>query len=323
MNPPCIYLLGPFRVESDQLSENGLHARKVQELLAYLLLNHGRVQRREELAEALWSDGDASQFRKYLRQSLWRLHVAFNPAEDSKVPLLLTTPETVSINPACQIWVDMYEFENDYQRTISVPIPEMNDDCAALLRRCIGLYGGDLLEGWYSDWCAFERQRLRNCHLVLLYKLMKYYEQRQRYELCLEVGEAILRYDNACELAHRELMRIRYLMGDRIGALRQYKLCARSLHEELRVRPSELTNMLYEQIKDDLLSLQHAWEGTRVAEDLLSHLQQLEVTITSLRQQIAQLLGAGQVNSGSGYSKARRNVCSSTSCWSRSEHGGG
>src|SRR5918995_459479 len=57
-------------------------------------------------------------------------------------------------------------------------------------------------------------------------------------------GEQVLRHDEASERTHRRLMALRYLSGDRTGAMRQYESCARSLAEELDVDPGPATREL-------------------------------------------------------------------------------
>jgi hypothetical protein len=39
---------------------------------------------------------------------------------------------------------------------------DLNEAQAQLLKDAVNLYCGDLLEGWYQDWCLFERERLQS-----------------------------------------------------------------------------------------------------------------------------------------------------------------
>ncbi len=61
------------------------------------------------------------------------------------------------------------------------------------------LYRGDLLEGWYQEWCLFERERLQNAYMLMLDKLMGYCEAHSEYEQGLVYGDLILRLDHASE----------------------------------------------------------------------------------------------------------------------------
>jgi hypothetical protein len=66
-------------------------------------------------------------------------------------------------------------------------------------------------------------------------------------------GAAILRVDRAHEQAHRRMMRLHALRGDRTAALRQYEQCVAALAEELGVQPTRRTLTLYDRIRADRL----------------------------------------------------------------------
>ena len=114
-------------------------------------------------------------------------------------------------------------------------------------------YKRDLLEGWYQDWCTYERERLQHFYLSMLDKLMDYCEANQKYEDGVLYGDMILRYDHARESTHRRLMNLYYLSGDRTAALRQYERCIAALREELEVEPAFSTRSLKELIAKDQL----------------------------------------------------------------------
>jgi len=88
-------------------------------------------------------------------------------------------------------------------------------------------------------------------NLLLLDKLVQYCEIHQKYETGLAYGWQILRHDHAYERAHRQLMRLYVMSGDRTQALHQYQRCSNALQIELGVEPSARTRQLYEQIQSD------------------------------------------------------------------------
>ncbi len=138
----------------------------------------------------------------------------------------------------------MPDFNNKHAR-------ELNEEDFLSLQQAVDLYQGDLLEGWYQEWCISERERFQAIYLLLLNKLVQYCEIHRKCEIGLVFGEKLLRHDRAYERAHRQMMRLYFLAGDRTGALRQYQRCAVALKEELDVEPSERTVLLYEQIKTE------------------------------------------------------------------------
>jgi DNA-binding SARP family transcriptional activator len=247
-----IYILGRFSVEAEgrpgALAEGG----KVQSLLCYLLVHRDHSHSRELLASRFWDDATTTASKKHLRQALWQLQTALgDQALPAPARVLLVEPDWVRINPEASIWLDTLIFERAYASVQDRPGESFDDVQAEEIRQALALYRGDLLEGCYDDWCLYERERLQNMMLMLLDKLMGHCEARHRYELGIEYGERILRYDHASERTYRRLMRLHYLNGDRTAALRQYERCRHALRAELSLDPAAPTTRLHEQIRAD------------------------------------------------------------------------
>ena len=242
-----IRTFGKFSVQGEGESFAGLHAGKVLELFCYLLLQRERFHSRESLATLLWGDFTTAQSRKYLRQALWQLQAVL--VEISHSGLLEVTRDAVCFNLKSGAWLDVAVFEDAYLQAKGVRGVDLNEGQAQRLKEAVSLYHGDLLEGWYQDWCLFERERLQNIYMCLLEKLMRYCGKNGEYEAGLEFGERILRLDRAHESSHQEMMRLHSLAGDRVGAIRQYQRCEAALWEELRVKPSLRTTQLLGQIR--------------------------------------------------------------------------
>ncbi len=297
-----IDLFGTFDVRSNGQHVAGLEMRKAQELLAFLLLQRSRTYTREYLAEMLWDQRASSQSRKYLRQTLWHVQSALAGNYPNDAPLLLVEGEVVSINHACQLRLDVAEFEAAYGQAQGVAGSELDQQRAAQLRSAVALYRGDLLLGCYEDWCLFERERLQNMYLAMLDKLIDCCQAHGQYELGLDYGATILRYDRARERTHRRMMRLYYLAGDRTSALRQYDQLARALREELDVEPSHSSVALRDQIRADSIdggappsagssaSLKPRHNG--VPADPRLHLRRLQARLMTMQRQIKQEIEA-------------------------------
>lgn len=254
MNLLRISLFGKFHVRYGEQVLAGLDARKAQELFCYLLLYRDRPHPRETLAGLLWSDSPTAQSKKYLRQALWRLQTSLeSQIEPVNGHVLLVEPDWVRFNPEADFWLDVAVFEQAFALVRGTPGQELDAEAVQTLQDAVQLYQGDLLEGWYQDWCLYERERLQNTYLAMLDKLMGYYEAHHECEAGLVYGARILRCDRARERTHRRLMRLYYLAGNRTAALRQYERCAATLDEELGVKPAKRTVALYEQIRADQL----------------------------------------------------------------------
>ena len=145
---------------------------------------------------------------------------------------------------------------------------------------------GEFLEGFYAEWCLFERERFRLKQLTLLDSLMHYFESSGKLEAACECGFDILQIDPARECTHRRLMRNYYLKGDRTTALRQYQQCADILDTELQVEPGIKTQMLYQQIVHDKQGPPLTPKETLEVNRLSQEMSQLKGIVLNLANQL-------------------------------------
>jgi len=274
----------------------GFDARKLQELLCYLLLYRDHPYPREVLASLLWGDCSTEQSKKYLRQTLWQLQSTIErQGEPINGRLLRVEPDWVTLDSQADLWLDVAVFEQALAPVQNTRGRDLDFEKVQMLQCAVKLYQGDLLEGWYQDWCLYERERLQNIYLTMLDKLMGYCEAHHEYETGIEYGTRILLFDRAREHTHRRLMRIHYLAGNRTAALRQYRRCVVALEEELAVKPAKQTTALHEQICADRLdsaTLQSLYD-TRTVDaapdalpEVLGRLAQLQELLIGVQQAV-------------------------------------
>jgi DNA-binding SARP family transcriptional activator len=292
-----VRLFGKFSVQHGAQELEGLRASKVKELFCYLLLHRDRVHSREVLASLLWEDCTTAQSKKYFRQTLWQLQQALNrPYAGGQRQSLQAEWDCVRLVTDGEIWSDVTAFEFALAPAQNVAGEQLNEQRAQELTKAVDLYQGDLLEGWYQDWCVYERERLQQMYLNALGKLMTYCEAHQAYEAGVDFGERLLRQDRAREHAYTGLMRLQYLAGDRAGALRNFQRCKEALHEELDVEPSKRTVELYQQIRSEHLEapkraeicgLPAAAQGGSEPQ-IVNRLKQLRALLLRVQQRIQQ-----------------------------------
>ncbi len=250
-----VFLFGRFRVCRGDLLPIEVDGDKARELLCYLLLHRRRPQPRDTLATLLWPESSPPRAKKNLRQALWQLQAALQSCSvESDVPALVQAePDWIRVNGGHDFWLDVAAFEHAFATVRGVPGEELDSERLELVTHAADLYTGELLEGWYQDWCLHERERLAGMYRAMLDKLMDRCVVGGDYETGLTYGERLLAEDPARERVHRRLMRLFYLRGDRTEALRQYERCVAALASELGVRPSRRTVALYEQLRADRL----------------------------------------------------------------------
>ncbi len=258
MDPLRISLFGRLHLSYGGTPLTSCASAKARELLCYLLLFRDRPHPREVLASLLWGDHcTTSQSKTYLRKALWQLQTGLNACHGLEDALLIEADaEWIQLHSIEPLWLDVAVFEEAYAAVQDRPGRRLDAWDAHLLQRGIAVYEGDLLEGWYQDWCLCERERLQQLHLIMLDKLMEHCEQTGAYEAGLRYGETSLRCDRARERTYQQLMRLHVALRDRTGALRQYARCVAALREELDVAPSARTNALRDAIRRDDAALE-------------------------------------------------------------------
>lgn len=283
-------LFGRLRCTVENHPVGGIEARKVQELLIYLLLHRDHPCTRESLATLMWGERNDAQAKKYLRQTLWQLQSAFEPVCRPTAPLLRVDSEWVEVNPSAAIWLDIDQFERTYESTRQSNGSQLTAQQVDALCQAVTLHQGELLDGWYQDWCVFERERFRQMYLTMLDKLIAYAEQVQDYMMGIHYCELALRTDPARERTHRRLMCLHHRAGNRTAALRQYETCVEMLRRELDVAPADSTHMLYEQIRRDRFDAPVHADATPSELDeinaILTHLVHIQTTLVQTLQQV-------------------------------------
>ena len=294
-------LFGKLSIQNGGATAIELEGRKEQELLCYLLVRSKRPHARETLASLLWGETSTEKSRKYLRQALWHLHTTLKAKHPAGTQFLSTEHDWVQLNLDDDCWVDVNAFERAFTETQGIPGKQLDRAGVAVLKSAVELYRGDLLDGWYSDWCLFERERLQNMYLTMLDKLMNYSMEHQEHEAGINYGSEILRYDRASERTYCQLMLMKYSSGDRTGALRLYERCVTALAEELAVKPDRQTTAIYEQIrtgrmeKPDQPGPATGAENSSLTE-VLDRLRRLQLVLSAVQKRLQRDIAAVEQN---------------------------
>jgi DNA-binding SARP family transcriptional activator len=105
-------------------------------------------------------------------------------------------------------------------------------------------------------WLRGQRERRVDRTRRDLERQVRALEDAGELAAALPVAQALLRLDPLSEAAHRHVMRLHYLRGDRAAALLAFDDCERTLKDEVGTRPSADTLALLQTIEQ---ALAHAW----------------------------------------------------------------
>jgi predicted ATPase/DNA-binding SARP family transcriptional activator len=252
-----LYLFGSFEARIDDTPLKGFDSDKVRALLAFLVLEANRPHTRESLTGLLWPDFPESSAKANLRNSLSNLrHVLCDKLASQS--FLSITPENVQFNQSSDFWCDVTTFEQQY-RAFNLPTssPDLDNPSISQIETAIALYRGSLLEGFslkdspaFDDWLFLLREKLQHQALSVLNQLAEHYIQDEDFAKASFYTHRQVELEPWQEEAHRQLMRLLALSGQRSAALVQYEVCCRNLEAELGVEPTSETARLYEQIRD-------------------------------------------------------------------------
>lgn len=229
---------GVPHIRIDGRSVEALSARKAQALLIYLAMTR-QQHSRQALAGLLWSDMPETKARQNLRVTLTRMR---EPLED----YLIIRRRSLLINDASDSWLDVKEFES----CLASATPTLNQ-----LQRAADLYRGHFLNDFalrdaplFEEWVRPLQERYRQMAMEAIYRLARHHTEQKQYSTAITYANRLLLLEPWMEEAHRQLMLLLALSGQRSAALTQYESCCAMLLEELGVEPSAATVALYEQI---------------------------------------------------------------------------
>ena len=216
-------------------------------LLKCLVTQVGHPVHRERLIGFLWPNVDERRGWDRLKVTMYHLRqelCAIGMGKD-----VLKTVDDAYLLRRDAVRVDAETFEN----LLAEGWAQQHQQCWAEALSCYTeaehLYRGDYLEeDIYEDWCAEERERLRELYLELLADMAQCYALRDNYAEAVRVCRKALVLEPCRESVHQTLMEYLVHLGHPDQAVAQFQVCQHILAEELGVDPMPETQTLYQQI---------------------------------------------------------------------------
>jgi DNA-binding SARP family transcriptional activator/tetratricopeptide (TPR) repeat protein len=236
--PLHVYVLGPPRVE--WLGQPLAVPRRQARALLFRLASSQRAVSRQALSFLLWPDIHEADARRLLTRLLTHLRRALPVPE-----VLHTVGDRVGLD-VLQAWSDVLEFDRlcavqDFQNRF------------APLQQSVALYRGPFLDGFslpgspdFEAWVLQEQRVRERLYLEALDWLIEHCTARGAYHEAIAYAQRYLETDELAEKAHRRLIELYALDGDRGAALRQFHRCAAILERELGVGPLPETRRAYQ-----------------------------------------------------------------------------
>jgi len=239
-----ILALGEPAILIDEKPITRWRMTRAMELL-FLLLDSGRPLRKEQIITALWTETDDHTNQTlhstihYLRKSLGESAIASQSG-------------TYRLNLASRygehVWYDVAIFQDHYTRARQALENKQEKVAQVEMLAMVDLYRGDYVQSFYSDWCTFQRDKLRLAYVEARNQLALMAFRTEQFEESATHWQHMLAIDPCLENAHYGLMRCYIQQRKRSLALRQYQRCVEVLQNELGVEPGSTLQNLYQQI---------------------------------------------------------------------------
>lgn len=200
-----------------------------QRLVCFLAFQPKPV-RRAHVSGMLWLDADEQHASGSLRSALWRLQ---------PFDLVCASNTHLWLNPS--VMVDLRRVIGQAMDVLRRP---PSDEAVVAAARDLIDVGDDILVGWYDDWVIVERERFRQLRLHAMDRVGEQLIEIGHWYDALQVGLAATGAEPLRESAHRLLVRVHLAQGNVAEAIRQYRLYADLLREEMNGRPSPIIRRL-------------------------------------------------------------------------------
>jgi len=232
-------LFGALDVRLDGAPIPPLRTRKVQWLLALLLLHHDQALDRVWLAGTLWPESAPGAALFNLRQSLSNLRRALGPAERC---LQASMVNALTLD-AAPIEADVIAFDT------AVAAGDRTS-----LEQAVSLYRGPLLEGCAEEWVFAERRVREEQYLSALEKLAEQALGRGERDVAATYLRSVIQVDPLREQTQRALIQTLAAMGDHGAAVQVYRDLRVLLRRDLNTDPDPETQAVFQQVRAEALS---------------------------------------------------------------------
>ncbi len=241
-----ISLLGTVEVRLNNEPISSFRTKSVQALLIYLVCEAERPSSREQLMDLLWPSMPLKSAQTNLRQTTYRLRQTIpevNRQNGEAVPFLITTRQTIQINPDADYFADVQTFTS------------LIEDAPP---KAIKLYRGNFLADFFlpdsetfEEWANNQRELYRRQALEAMEQVTAVSIQNANYDQAIHFAQRQLEIDNLRESSHRQLMEALARNGRRQDALSHFNMLQTLLQDELAIKPSRQTHAIVDKIRAD------------------------------------------------------------------------
>ncbi len=246
MQPLRIFTLGHFglAIAGKGLEVDSWKRQQAVLVLKCLVSQLGRPVHRERLIDWLWPDADMARGWQRLKVT-----ISFLREKLRKGGASVETIETVGQSYILRrdaVWVDSDAFGDLVAAGRRALKNGDVSEARSRFEEAQSLYRGDYLEDEpYVDWCAEERERLREIYLEMLDGMAKCFAHEGLFMEAAQICKTALYHDPGREIFLRTLLENLVNLGQTDWAEAQFNTWRRNLYEEYGLQPTRETMRVY------------------------------------------------------------------------------
>lgn len=234
-------------VTNHGLPINRWYRKHALTLLKLLVTHRGEAVHREHVIECLWPDANERRGRERLKVTTYFLRQQMRAA-GIRGDIVTVENATYALRRDA-VWLDCEVFESLFNEGRLLERHGRLKEALVCFEKAERVYKGDYLaEERYADWCAEERERLREVYFDVLGHMVNGYLESGDHERAVQLCRLALSRDSCRESFHRTLMICLLHLGQCDRAIVHYHRYRQVLKAELDVEPAPEIERLYRQL---------------------------------------------------------------------------
>jgi DNA-binding SARP family transcriptional activator len=202
--------------------------------------------------DMFWGESPTDKARQNLLTTLTRVRNVFRKNFEDAGPseYIIKEGNSIRFDTRSPYTLDVEDFEASIDAGKKSFERGDAEKGAVELQRAVKLYGGDLLEGIYEDWCAPFREELREGYISALADLARHFGSKGKMEAAINCAKMILDRDPFNTRGMISLMTGLAAVGKRDLAVRKYHEYAKRMEAEMSLGPDPEVMRAYYGIVD-------------------------------------------------------------------------
>lgn len=246
-----VKLLGELEIsyKGKSISEKSSKAKKIWNLLAYIVMHKNRLLLQTDLIDTIWTEDENCNPKSSLKTSMYRLRAMLSELAVDNEEFIISSRGAYSWNTEIECNVDAIEFERLCIESEKKGL--INEEQITILKQAIDMYEGDFLKRFASDlWVIPLITHFHSLYVDKIKNLLMLLEKEKRYEDMEQYALNSIRIESYDEKIHCYLVKAFTKQGNNTAAIAHYNKATKILLANLGVQPSaELRNLYLDVLK--------------------------------------------------------------------------